>query len=408
MDIITEDSSAPNPQQTSVQLADVRSLPLTEVIKSLKNEEDADIFAWLKLARSLRVESECSSDLPRLTLAQIRAIAVLRYCNTDEISAMLRRVRTSSTSNQASTTGQRLTLAAGAMQTSGALASHGIHDEASQQQLEGSFIPSDAHQQIPIQGPPAQPLPQECKYYCTYCDPPREFGHPRWWKMHERSHLSNNYICMPNGATEHTQQGIKCAFCEQLNPSEDHLSGHNAQICGSGLSAPFVCQDRFDFVNHLYLTHHLDDWKPILQLVPKWKDTVCRQAWSCGFCVIALARFEDRLSHIALHFQQGQTMDTWDTTNVIQGLLQQPGVIRTWYETLVSVRQEKKDCLYWEKDGILALRRDLEIGPTPGKTARDLAEAAFAASKVDFRKWAEKMEVIDPDYLTNPNIFDFA
>ena len=115
------DSSAPNPQPTGLQLAGTRaietqtedqqrsavsSLPLKEVLESLKDEEDGDIFAWLKLARSLPLKSNRTSNLACLTRAQLRGIAILRHCNADDVSALLRRLRTSSTSNQASNTGQ--------------------------------------------------------------------------------------------------------------------------------------------------------------------------------------------------------------------------------------------------------------------------------------------------------------
>ena len=134
------DSSAPNPQPISLELADIQfletqiydqrtrthdqetqthdqetqtynqqraaalALPLEEVLGSLKDEEDGDIFAWLKLARSVRPKPE--GNLACLTVAQIRAISMMRYCNAERVNGVLRDVRTSSTSNQASTTSQ--------------------------------------------------------------------------------------------------------------------------------------------------------------------------------------------------------------------------------------------------------------------------------------------------------------
>lgn len=110
------DSSAPNPQQNGLQLPDTRSNdqqrspipPSTtgEEIESLKIEEDRDIFAWLKLARSLPLKSERSSNLACLTSTQLRAIYILRHCHNGDVGALMRQVRTSSTSNQASTAGQ--------------------------------------------------------------------------------------------------------------------------------------------------------------------------------------------------------------------------------------------------------------------------------------------------------------
>ena len=200
---------------------------------------------------------------------------------------------------------------------------------------------------------------------------------------------------MLNGATEDTPQGIKCAFCGELDPSEGHLSTHNVEICRPGSSGPFSCQTYDEMVDHLYKAHHVDNWRTLDRLVPKLKDTVNKQAWSCGFCVISLASFADRLSHIASHFEQGQTIHEWDTTKVIKGLLQQPGVIKAWEEKVASMETGEIDCRYWMKDATKALRRDLEVGPNPKKTAWDLANAAIAASELNLQKWL--LESTDPD-----------
>lgn len=189
---------------------------------------------------------------------------------------------------------------------------------------------------------------------------------------------------MLNGATEATAQGMICALCGELDPSEDHLSMHNVQICGPESSGPFSCKGGEDMVEHLYKAHHV---KKTIPFVHKWRDNnVQEQAWSCGFCVIAFADFDDRLRHIASHFEQGQTIDEWDTTKVIQGLLQRPGVIKAWEKKLASLLATGQiDNRCWEKGAIKALRRDLEVWPNSEKTAVDLAEAAFAASKVNIR-----------------------
>ena len=156
-------------------------------------------------------------------------------------------------------------------------------------------------------------------------------------------------------------------------------------------------------VEHLYKAHHV---KTTTLLVQKWKDRMKRQVWSCGFCVTAFDIFEIRVNHIAWHFEQGRTIDEWDTTKVIQGLLQQPGVIEAWKELAASQLVGEVDCCCWKKYAIKALRRDLEVGPNPKKTARDLAEAAFAASEVNYHKWAEILGIRDSVVITDADAFD--
>ena len=204
---------------------------------------------------------------------------------------------------------------------------------------------------------------------------------------------------MLNGATEDTPQGSECVFCGELNPSEGHLSTHNVEICRPGSSGPFSCKTTQGMVDHLHQAHHVDNSRTLTRLVSTLEESVNKQAWSCGFCVISLADFEQRLNHIALHFQKGQTIDQWDINKVIRGLLHQPGVIKAWKEQMASHPEGQSEFRYWKQGRIKALRRDLEVGPNSKKTARDLAEAAFAASEVNVDKWAETLNLTDFDTM---------
>ena len=70
---------------------------VSTAIGVLKHEEDRDVFAWLKLARSLGKDFRSQSDRPCLTLDQVRAIGLLRHCKSNDISALLHQARTPST-----------------------------------------------------------------------------------------------------------------------------------------------------------------------------------------------------------------------------------------------------------------------------------------------------------------------
>lgn len=94
--------------KNSVQLADTRlviapttSTPIQEqqreAIGVLKDEHDTEIFAWLKLARSLERSLQPRPDHACLARNQVRAIAALRHCPSKDISAWLHLARTSST-----------------------------------------------------------------------------------------------------------------------------------------------------------------------------------------------------------------------------------------------------------------------------------------------------------------------
>lgn len=68
-----------------------------EAIGILKDEDDGDIFAWLKLARSLERNLHLRSGHACLTRDQVRAIAALRHCTINDISAWLHLARDPST-----------------------------------------------------------------------------------------------------------------------------------------------------------------------------------------------------------------------------------------------------------------------------------------------------------------------
>ena len=93
-------------QKGNFQLADTRlvSIPTSsaiaptyehhlEAIAILKDEHDGDIFAWLKLARSLEQSLQPRSDHACLTRDQVRAIAALNHYANDDISAWLHLAR---------------------------------------------------------------------------------------------------------------------------------------------------------------------------------------------------------------------------------------------------------------------------------------------------------------------------
>ena len=102
-------------QKSSFQLAETRlvstpnddSLPSAitpaqyiEAIDILKGEDDRDISAWLKLARSLERNVQPRSDHARLTRDQLRAIAGLRHCKSNDVSAWFHLARMPSMSRE--------------------------------------------------------------------------------------------------------------------------------------------------------------------------------------------------------------------------------------------------------------------------------------------------------------------
>lgn len=189
------------------------------------------------------------------------------------------------------------------------------------------------------------------------------------------------YVCMLTGSVDKTESYVKCPLCGMSNPSEKHLGAHNTQVCGQGIPGSFSCKRRADLVKHLKRCHNVQEKAQGEAVADKWKETTEKQAWSCGFCVCLFHTFGDRLKHIAKHFEQGQTLDEWDITRVIEGLLTQPRMVNVWRMPL----DWRFSDITWNKDAVKDLQRALELGPSDPMHAKALVEAVYSARKPDSR-----------------------
>ena len=270
---------------------------------------------------------------------------------------------------------------------------------------------NQANQQDDTQGSSTQPSPPSTtppqakpKYHCTLCalcDRFRPFKNESDWKKHEKEH-DTDYVCMLGGPKEATSQGIQCVFCGIQDPDDAHLSGHNAQACSPGspgLPEVFSAKRRYEMVNHLKVKHGINIASQGEAIAGKWKYTVKKQAWSCCFCVKFFASFNERLSHIATkHYGHGDTIEEWDATNVIQGLLQQPGVIKAWETKMKSLSDFMIADIIWEKCTIKDLQHLLEVGPSEGATAEFLVDAAYSACRMNWGMESKRPRaVLEPE-----------
>ena len=152
-------------------------------------------------------------------------------------------------------------------------------------------------------------------------------------------------------------------------------------------------------VSHLRVKHGINIASQGEAIAGKWKYTVKKQAWSCCFCVNVFTSFNERLSHIASkHYEHGHTIEEWDATNVIQGLLEQPGMIKAWEEKLTSLPPWEVPDIIWERDSIEELQQDLEVGPSDETTAVFLADAAYSACRMNWGMESKRPRaVVEPE-----------
>ncbi|CAI7661607.1 unnamed protein product [Penicillium pancosmium] len=146
-------------------------------------------------------------------------------------------------------------------------------------------------------------------FCCTFCCD--RFGTKYEWVRHEKSlHLNlETWYCAPLGPSVFSSITGKmlCAFCNMLEPSQEHLLMHNYDAC-MDLSNELRSFHRKDhLVQHLRHVHQVHN----TPLLDNWKKENKFFTSRCGFCDVILDNWDDRVSHLARHFRNGSTMKDW-------------------------------------------------------------------------------------------------
>ena len=217
-------------------------------------------------------------------------------------------------------------------------------------------------------------------YWCTICEDRRSYKNISDWRKHEKGHV-DTYVCMLTTPVDETDGYVTCSLCGLSNPNEEHLSAHSTHVCVPGVPGSFFCKRRADLVKHTMKCHRVQTKARAEAIADKWKETIKKQAWSCGFCVCPLHTFGDRLKHIAAHFERGQTLDEWDTTNVMEGLLLQRDIVNVWKRPL----DWRSSNVIWKKDAVKHVQDDLEFGPSDAAHAVALVRAVYNARLSDWQ-----------------------
>lgn len=143
-------------------------------------------------------------------------------------------------------------------------------------------------------------------FCCTFCCD--KFKSKYDWMRHEKSlHLNlENWICAPYGGTVllPSTNRVHCAYCNQLDPTAEHLNHHNHGAC-DGQQRSFRRKDHL--VQHLRLFHRLET----LPLIDDWKTETINFTSRCGFCDRQMSNRPERYKHLAGHFRSGLTMADW-------------------------------------------------------------------------------------------------
>ncbi|KAJ5535906.1 hypothetical protein N7513_009092 [Penicillium frequentans] len=144
-------------------------------------------------------------------------------------------------------------------------------------------------------------------FCCTFCCD--KFKSKYDWARHEKSlHLNlESWTCAPYGGSVilPSTGRTHCAYCNQLNPTSDHLEQHNHGNCQQEIRS-FRRKDHL--LQHLRLFHRLDT----MPLIDNWKTAVTEFPSRCGFCDNPMETWTERADHLSAHFRKGCTMAQWE------------------------------------------------------------------------------------------------
>ncbi len=182
---------------------------------------------------------------------------------------------------------------------------------------------------------------------------------------------------MLKGLFEPTKDGRRCILCGALNQADSHYLKHNTALCPEAADRPSF-KRRYDMVAHLKEAHDVPSGGIIAD---KWRCKSSKKSWSCGFCIQLFPSLQGRLKHIGTkHFEKGQSINDWDFTKVILGLLLQPGIQEAWQRLDPFRPPETK----WNKLANEDLQNRLEMGLTDKETPQSLARAAYDNAEFDW------------------------
>ncbi|CAN9082157.1 unnamed protein product [Alternaria alternata] len=162
---------------------------------------------------------------------------------------------------------------------------------------------------LPTRAAKASPDEGQRIFQCTFCTD--AFKSKYDWSRHEKSlHLSlEKWLCAPIGevVADKATGKSRCVYCDELDPSKDHLATHNHSACyeKGPESRTFYRKDHLR--QHLRLMHgckmiaSMDTWKSEAQYIKS----------RCGFCGMNFDKWEDRTAHLAKEFRNGASMKNW-------------------------------------------------------------------------------------------------
>ncbi|KAL0934386.1 homeobox and c2h2 transcription [Colletotrichum truncatum] len=147
-------------------------------------------------------------------------------------------------------------------------------------------------------------------YQCTFCTD--TFKSRYDWTRHESTlHLSlEKWTCVPSGPRycDPSEELIRCAFCGDQNPSDQHIQEHSYEDCATKPLHARVFYRKDHLRQHLRLSHKVNK---VLPSMNEWKSKIYKVKSRCGFCGKTFSLWADRNDHLADHYRAGALTKDW-------------------------------------------------------------------------------------------------
>ncbi|KAL2042578.1 hypothetical protein N7G274_004337 [Stereocaulon virgatum] len=330
-----------------------------EAISTLCKIDTFTVLAWLTGHKSSPVDPEWFQSRS-LSSEQFAALSVLKGCPNSLIFAWLDCARRIDFQASDTYDSQRSAVAS-ALSVSQGLPSACLNSES--KSSAGSLSPSipyaystthsscsqatslaDTSSDFLIDiGPQFSSTPNSHPHGCPLCNKDKIMRTCDGWKRHMKEHEAIYW----------------CVYCTRFK---------------NGKSKTYT--RRVNLVKHLQDAHDISTGGP---LADKWRKSIEKKYFSCGFCISIFTSMTEQLNHIDNeHFKHWQDIHHWNGDNVIRGLLLQPGVNDVWRSVFGNAYSTSQNII-WDPSVIKSLQLQLELSED--------APDALASAAVNKASW---------------------
>lgn len=99
----------------------------------------------------------------------------------------------------------------------------------------------------------------------------------------------------------------RCVYCDQLNPTTEHLEAHNHSLCEEKDMDARTFYRKDHLRQHLRLMHGCE----MTSFMENWKSVAININSRCGFCAHRFTVWQERVDHLTAHFKAGASMSEW-------------------------------------------------------------------------------------------------